>query len=155
MSYELPQTMLELKNIDLRTDPDARTYVKNETVQVEFAKQPGELISLEGPNKYAIGDALITGSGGERWCVSRDRFDAKYEPLSPLKHGEDGAYRNKPVPVLAKQMQGPFTIARSTGGDVLQGKPQDWLMQYAPGDYGITENARFQKVYREVNGLKT
>ena len=142
--------MLELKNIDLRTDSEAHTYVKNETVQVAFAKQTGELISLEGPNKYVIGDAIITGSTGDRWCVSRNRFDAKYEPLPLLKHGQDGAYRNKPVPVLAKQMQEPFSIARSTGGDVLHGKPQDWLMQYAPGDYGITENARFLKVYRVV-----
>jgi hypothetical protein len=37
---------------------------------------------------------------------------------------------------------------------VLTGKPGDWLMQYAPGDYGITERARFEAVYRPADGPK-
>jgi len=142
--------MLKIDEVDLRSDPDAARYVKNETVQVIFAREAGELISREGPNRCAKGDALITGSTGDRWCVSRERFDAKYEPVSPLAHGEDGAYRNKPIPVLAKQMRVSFSIARSSGGDVLRGKAGDWLLQYAPGDYGIAEDARFRQVYRAV-----
>jgi hypothetical protein len=146
-SGNLP-TMLELKDIDLRSDPASNYYVKNEVVQVTFAKSDGELVSPEGANHYRAGDALIIGSTGNRWSVSRDRFDAKYEPLSRLKHGEAGAYRNKPIPVLAKQINEPFTIARSANGDILSGSAQDWLLQYAPGDFGIVENARFQQVYR-------
>ncbi|WP_049117333.1 PGDYG domain-containing protein, partial [Burkholderia cepacia] len=69
--------MLELKHIDLRTDPQARRVVKDETVAVSFADADGELMSLEGPNRYVAGDALITGSTGDRWVVSRARFDAK------------------------------------------------------------------------------
>ena len=30
-----------------------------------------------------------------------------------------------------------FTLARSSGGDVLCGLAHDWLLQYAPGDFGI------------------
>jgi len=69
--------MHELKNIDLRLDPRAREYIKSEVVQVVFAQDDGELVSREGPNRYTVGDALITGSTGDRWCVSRDRFDGK------------------------------------------------------------------------------
>jgi hypothetical protein len=140
--------MLHLTEIDLRLDPDARTYVKDEIVAVHFATHDGELTSLEGPNRYARGDAIITAASGERWCVSRDRFDAKYEPLASLQPGRDGEYCNKPVQVLAKQMHAPFSIARSRGGDILQGNAGDWLMQYAPGDFGITAAARFVRVYR-------
>ncbi len=140
--------MIELSHIDLRTDAKAGSYIKSEVVRVEFAQQDGELISLEGPNRFMVGDALITGSTGDRWCVSRDRFNAKYEPVPPTRYGEDGAYRNKPIPVLAKQMPEPFTLARSAGGDVLRGAAGDWVMQYAPGDFGVTENKRFQQVYR-------
>jgi hypothetical protein len=140
--------MIELKNIDLRFDPDARWYVKDEVVQVAFARQEGELVSLEGPNRYLAGDALITGSTGSRWSVSRERFDSRYEAVSPVRQGEDGPYRNRPVPVLAKQMKVPFSIARSEGGDRLSGESGDWLMQYAPGDFGITEHSRFAQVYR-------
>lgn len=142
--------MQTLEHIDLRQDPEARDYVKNETVQVQFAREVGELMSREGPNRYQVNDAIITGSTGDRWCVSRDRFDAKYQAVPPLQHGQDGAYRNKPIPILAKQIPFAFSIARSTGGDVLYGKPQDWLVQYAPGDYGLVENTRFMQVYRPV-----
>lgn len=137
-----------LTDIDLRQDPDARWYVKDETVEVTFAAGAGELISREGPNRYGRGDAIVTGATGDRWVVSRARFDARYLPAGPHAHGENGAYRNRPTPVLVKEMSRAFAIERSAGGDVLNGKPGDWLMQYAPGDHGITERARFLAVYR-------
>jgi hypothetical protein len=140
--------MLELANIDLRADPEAREYVKDEVVAVVFARAAGELISREGPNRYRAGDALITGSTGDRWSVSRERFDLKYEPVAPGVTGVDGPHRARPLPVLARQIAEPFTIAREAGGDLLKGLAQDWVMQYAPGDYGVVENARFQQVYR-------
>jgi hypothetical protein len=140
--------MLQLTNIDLRNDPEARTFVKNEVVDVVFAVEKGELISLEGPNRYQVRDAILTAANGARWVVSRNRFDEKYLPEANLAHGNNGLYRNKPVPVLAKQMPEAFTLQRSTGSDFLIGKSGDWVMQYAFGDYGITENARFQSVYR-------
>lgn len=141
--------MIELTQLDLRTDANAQRVVKDETVAVAFAAEPGELMSLEGPNRYARGDAIITGSTGERWVVSRERFDAKYLPAdAALAHGESGAYRNRPAVVLAKRMAEPFTIARSAGGDRLTGDAGDWVMQYAPGDYGVVKAERFAKVYR-------
>jgi hypothetical protein len=142
--------MTELKNLDLSQDANACRVVKNETVSVEFATAEGELMSLEGPNRYVHGDALITGSTGERWVVSRERFDAKYIPAdAAVAHGQAGAYRNRPAVVLAKQMHEAFSLARSAnGGDVLRGAAGDWIMQYAPGDYGVVQAARFAKVYR-------
>ena len=140
--------MIELRQLDLTRDPAAAHYVKDEVVQVAFAAAPGSLISLEGPNHYAAGDALISGATGERWSVTRDRFDAKYVAQAPTVPGSDGAYRAKAVPVLAKQMREPFTLARSAGGDVLSGGAGDWVLQYAPGDYGVVAQARFARVYR-------
>jgi hypothetical protein len=106
------------------------------------------LQSAVGLNRYAAGDALLTGSTGDRWCVSRDRFDAKYRPEPPLAPGRVGHYRNRPVAVLAKQINVAFSVARSAGGDVLQGNAGDWLLQYAPGDHGVVAQARFDSVYR-------
>jgi PGDYG protein len=134
--------MKTLTNIDLTADHAAKKFIKHEIVHVAFAATDGELTSREGINLYYVGDALITSESGERWCVSRDRFELKYEAVAEDK------FRAKPVPVLAKQMLEPFAISRSAGGDVLQGVAQDWLVQYAPGDYGIVENARFVRVYR-------
>ncbi|RKP58580.1 PGDYG domain-containing protein [Pararobbsia silviterrae] len=140
--------MLALDTIDLRDDPDAHEYVKDEIVTVAFAREDGELLSREGPNRYRAGDALITGSTGDRWSVTRDRFDLKYVPVAPTLAGGDGPYRARPVAVLAKQIHEPFSIARVAGGDRLKGVAHDWVMQYAPGDYGLVENARFKQVYR-------
>ncbi len=142
--------MLELDNIDLTTDPAASRYIKTELVAVAFARQDGDLISLEGPNHYQAGDALITGSTGSRWVVSRHRFDAKYEAVPPTKVGEDGHYRARPVPVLARQIAEPFRARRSAGGDVLRGNAGDWLLQYGPGDFGVAEQQRFAQVYKKV-----
>lgn len=142
--------MLEFKDIDLTQDAAAALYVKDEVVDVVFAKSDGELISREGPNRFETGDALIAGSTGDRWSVSRNRFDAKYLPVTPAQAGEDGHYRAKPLPVLAKQLDEEFSIARCLGGDVLHGLAHDWLLQYAPGDFGIVEDARFQRVYRRI-----
>lgn len=142
--------MRDLLDIDLRTDPLAARYVKSETVDVEFARQAGELVSLEGPNRYQPGDALITGSTGSRWSVARERFAAKYEPLPPAAMGEDGRYRARPMPVLARQIDEPFSAARSAGGDRLYGKAGDWLLQYGPGDFGVAEQNRFAQIYRRL-----
>lgn len=141
--------MLELTQLDLSTDSAAQRVVKDETVTVEFAVAPGELMSLEGPNRYAPGDAIISSVTGERWVVSRERFDPKYLPAdAALTHGEPGAYRNRPTVVLARRMDEAFSLLRSTGGDRLTGAAGDWVMQYAPGDYGVVKAARFAKVYR-------
>ena len=142
--------MRDLGSPDLATDCDARRVVKNEVVAVEFAADPGVVVSSVGENRYARGDALIVGSNGDRWCVSRARFDARYRPCPGTRAGSAGAYRNVPVTVLAKQIDEPFRIARVAGGDVLYGQAGDWAVQYAPGDYGIVDAVRFARVYRPI-----
>jgi hypothetical protein len=49
-------------------------------------------------------------------------------------------------------MPAAFSVARSAGGDVLRGAAGDWLVQYAPGDYGVVARARFDRVYRVTAG---
>ena len=138
---------MQIDQLDLTADSAARRAVKDEKVSVEFAEVGGELTSAVGVNRYAPGDALITGSTGDRWSVSRNRFDAKYDPEPPTLRGHSGNYRNRPTTVLAKRMHQPFAVMRSADGDTLQGDAGDWLIQYAPGDFGIVENTRFQRVY--------
>ena len=136
--------------VDLRTDAAAAVFVKHERVAVCFGQAAGSLQSREGANHYTAGDALVTGSNGDVWSVSRERFDGRYQPAAQIQHGEDGIYRNKPLPVLAKQVPEAFTLCRSAGGDLLRGKAGDWLLQYAPGDYGIVDQDKFARVYRPL-----
>lgn len=143
--------MTHLEQIDLTQDAAAGSYLKTEVVQVVFAQAPGELVSLEGPNKYQVGDAIITGCTGDRWSVDRHRFGAKYQPVAPTTDGQDGSYIAKAVPVLAKQIHEAFTAARSAGRDVLRGEAGDWLMQYGPGDFGVCGRSRFERVYQKID----
>jgi hypothetical protein len=137
-----------LEDLDLTGDIHAVWAVKDELVTVEFALGAGTLESAVGTNGYAAGDALITGTTGDRWCVSRDRFEAKYTAEAPTQSGQPGSYRNRPLPVRARRMDIAFSVRRSAGGDVLRGEIGDWLVQYAPGDHGIVAAARFERVYR-------
>ena len=160
-----------LVNIDLASDPGAASYLKEECVDVVFASEDGELLSREGPNRYRATDALVTGSTGDLWSVSRERFDLKYERLAGPAlermlataagaggndvHSEHGAalggrFKTRPMPVFAKQIREPFSIHRSKDGDLLHGGALDWLLEYAPGDYGVVERARFEQVYRPI-----
>jgi hypothetical protein len=140
-----------LQDLDLTGNFHAVWAVKDERVIVEFAVAAGTLESAVGTNRYAVGDALITGTTGDRWCVSRDRFDAKYAAEEPTQIGQPGNYRNRPLPVRARCMDVPFCVRRSAGGDVLHGKAGDWLVQYAPGDHGIVAQDRFARVYRVLD----
>ena len=143
--------LLKLDTPDLRDDEGARWVCKDEVVSVQFATEAGSLESAVGSNCYVMGDALLTGSTGDRWCVSRDRFDAKYRPEGATQHGTAGRYRNRPVAVLAKQMTVAFSVERSAGGDTLQGESGDWLVQYAVGDHGVVAAGRFASVYRDLS----
>src|ERR1700680_1085115 len=129
--------MLQLESPVLAADSGACWVVKDEVVSVEFAAAAGILESAVGPNRYGAGDALLTGSTGDRWCVSRDRFDVKYRPEAHTSPGEPGRYRNHPVPVLAKLMTVAFAVERSAGGDRLHGNAGGWVGAYAPRGDGI------------------
>jgi hypothetical protein len=64
---------MDFEAIDLRHDTHAAWYLKHETVEVVFARSAGSIASREGPNHYRAGDALLSGSGGDRWSVTRER----------------------------------------------------------------------------------
>ena len=142
--------MLDLGCPLLSQDPAAIRVVKDEVVAVEFAQAAGVLMSAVGANHYQADDALVTGSTGDRWCVSRERFDAKYRPCEGTVAGRAGRYRNLPVVIFAKQINEPFRVARVPGGDLLTGRAGDWAVEYAPGDCGLVDRLRFERVYRRA-----
>jgi hypothetical protein len=142
--------LLPVDRVDLAIDPKSCWIIKDEIVSVQFAEADGELQSAVGLNRFMRGDALVTGSTGDRWCVSRARFDAKHRPMDGVVAGQAGRYRNIPQPIRGKRMLVPFLVARCADGDVLQGAAGDWLVEYSPGDHGIVARARFDQVYREV-----
>jgi hypothetical protein len=137
-----------MSELNLRDDPDARRACKRSIpVRVEFATESGTLDTREGPVGYARGDALLTGSNGERWPVPRASFDASYEPVAPMRHGKPGPYRKRPLILWAKPMAEPFAVTLDHDRGTLCGKPGDWLVQYAPDDLGVVSGSLFGDTY--------
>ena len=95
----------------------------------------------------ASGDAIVTGTNGERWPVGRERFLTKYLPLSPTVSGGDGFYQSQPNTVLALKMEEPFTVVLSDGVSLLTGKAGDWLLDYGDGSLGVVDAHIFCDIY--------
>ena len=145
---ELRESAVHVSALDLRGDRDARRACKRSPpVRVEFAPESGTLETREGPVGYARGDALLTGSEGERWPVPRASFDASYEPVAPSRHGKPGSYRKRPLILWAKPMAEPFAVTLDCDRGTLRGKPGDWLVQYGPDNLSVVSGSSFSDTY--------
>lgn len=139
-------------NLDLGRDPKAiRARKRPQTIAAAFARADGACETLEGPVHYRAGDAIVTGTQGERWPVERQKFLAAYEPEPPLAAGQDGQYVSRPREVLARRIEqaGQVTVGRAS--DTLRGEPGDWLVQYDDGSYGIIRSDIFASTYDVVD----
>jgi hypothetical protein len=138
---------------DLSADPRAlRVRKKPLPLRVEFATADGVCETLEGPVQYRAGDAILTGTRGERWPIKRDSFAASYEPVPPTRAGENGAYRKTPSLAFALRLDRPRDVPVGWQNDPLHGKPGDWLMQYSDGSHGVIRDEIFRDSYAPVSG---
>ncbi len=116
-------------------------------VRVKFALSPIVIETLEGPVFAATGDAIVTGTQGERWPVGRERFLTKYLPVSPTISGGDGFYQSQPNTVRALKIEEPFSVVLSDGVSLLTGKVGDWLLDYGDGSLGVVAEHIFSDTY--------
>jgi hypothetical protein len=115
-------------------------------LKVTFASQDGICQTLEGSVSYSKGDAILTGIAEEKWPVSRVKFDDRYVPLDDIVFGHDGVYIKQPKIVLALKLEEPMSITLEKG-DILEGKPGDWLLQYSEAEFGIVKEEIFRATY--------
>ena len=120
-------------------------------VTVSFAKSAGELHTLEGPVRYALGDAIMTGINGEHWPISRANFEATYVPVGPLALGEAGQYVKKLIPVDAYQIDRDGTITLEGQHGDLQAQAGDWVITGPDGSQWVVAQAIFQATYQAVS----
>jgi hypothetical protein len=133
---------------DLSHDRTAhRARKRDVALQVEFAATDGTLATQEGTVGYSAGDALLTGTQGERWPIARETFDATYAPVAPIREGKPGRYRKRPLVVWAKPMAEPFSVTLEGDRGTLIGHAGDWLVQYAPSDFSVVDASVFAQTY--------
>lgn len=119
-------------------------------VQVQFAPGACTVQTQEGTVHARPGDAIVTGTSGERWRVSRAHFAEKYQAVPPTLDGEAGRYISLPNPILAVPMSERFAVLLADGVSRLQGQPGDWLVDYGDGSLGIVSKEIFASTYEVV-----
>jgi len=117
------------------------------SVTVAFASTPGTCATLEGEIHYNAGDAIVTGTRGEKWPVGRLRFEATYEPEVGETPGTDGRYRKRPALIRGRQLLEKTTVTLSDGRGILTGHAGDWLVRYGEEDYAIIARDIFNETY--------
>ncbi len=128
---------------DLRNVPGVfRACKKPIPMRVVFAPEDGTLQTREGPVAYQRGDAILTGTEGERWPIQREKFDATYQPTA-----EAGIYTKRPMDVLAWVTPKPLDIDLPDGRGSLHAEPGDVIVQYAPGDQFVVSASIFARTY--------
>jgi hypothetical protein len=134
-------------------DTDSRRVVARKlerAVQVRFTDAACEIHTREGIVKAKPGDAIITGTGGEQWRVSRARFPEKYRPRPPLVAGSAGEYLSLRYRIHALAMPRPFEVLLADGESRLSGQAGDWLVDYGDGSLGVVSPAIFATTYEII-----
>lgn len=119
-------------------------------IEVRFTAVPCTVQSREGVVHARRGDAILTGTSGEHWRVSRERFAEKYRPVPPTVAGESGRYASLPYRIMAVPMTEDFEVQLADGLSRLQGSAGDWLVDYGDGSLGIVSPAVFATTYEIV-----
>ena len=120
-------------------------------IEVRFTSIACTLQTPEGIVHARPGDAILTGTAGEHWRVSRERFPEKYRPVPPTRAGETGRYMSLPIRIQALPMTDSFEVLLADGISRLHGRAGDWLVDYGDGSLGIVSPAIFSTTYEIVN----
>ena len=120
-------------------------------IEVRFTSIACTLQTPEGIVHARPGDAILTGTAGEHWRVSRERFAEKYRPVPPTRAGETGRYMSLPNRIQALPMADSFEVMLADGISRLNGRAGDWLVDYGDGSLGIVSPAIFSTTYEIVN----
>ena len=122
-----------------------KTAKKPIPLNYEISKTAQTIATKEGPVAARAGDAIMTGTKGEKWPIPKNKFKQTYDIVG------DGLAAKKNIPVSAQQMNKPFNVKVSWSDDLLRGKAGDFLVQYGPGDYGVVEKEIFKQTYNTKN----
>jgi PGDYG protein len=120
-------------------------------IAVRFTPVACTVQTSEGVVHAMPGDAIITGTAGEHWRVSRARFSDKYRPVPPTVAGEAGRYVSLPNRILALSMPEPFEVLLADGTSRLRGGAGEWLVDYGDGSLGIVSEAIFATTYEIID----
>ena len=128
-----------------------RARKRVQEVDVRFTPVECTVKTNEGVVHARPGDAILTGTAGEHWRVSRSHFAGKYRPVPPTVAGADGRYECLPIRIKGVPMSEAFEVQLADGISRLTGRAGDWLVDYGDGSLGIVSPAIFATTYEIID----
>jgi hypothetical protein len=117
-----------------------KTYKHPTPIQYKTAIEPGTVDTLEGPVDYQAGHKIITGSKGEKYPVSAEKFADYYDD------NNDGTATPKKIDKIAK-LADHDGVVKASWGDLNYKSDEDYIVRHGAGDYGVVKKDIFAQTY--------
>jgi hypothetical protein len=107
----------------------------------DIASTDGTIETLEGPVRYKAGSYIMTGSKGEQYPITPERF-------KELKDDNgDGTASPKKILKLAKLADHDGIVNTSWGEPLNYTAGNDYIVKHGPNDYGVVKKDIFTQTY--------
>jgi hypothetical protein len=132
----------EMKGItdDWFKDGGFKTFKLAKPIRYVTATDSGTVDTLEGPVKYVAGHKIITGPKGEKYPVSPESFEDKYDI------DDENTATPKKIIKYAK-LADHDGVLHTSWGDLEYTKGNDVIVRHGEGDYGAVKKEIFQQTY--------
>ena len=110
-----------------------------------FAEFDEEIQTLEGLVTARAGDAVLTGTKGENWPITREKFEVSYD-----FDKTQGTCAKKPVVVSVQEMSESFQVTVGWSNQPIRGSAGDFKVTYGPDDFGVVAREIFLDTYSVV-----
>lgn len=109
-----------------------------------LASEDGTINTLEGLVAYKKGFYILTGSKGEKYPMSPEKFRELKTDLG------SGRCQPKKISKLAKLADHDGEVKTSWGEKLSYRKEEDYIVKHGSGDYGVVKKSIFFDTYEKA-----
>jgi hypothetical protein len=121
-------------------DGGFNTFKLAKPIHYDTATDSGTVDTLEGPVRYEAGHKIITGPKGEKYPVSPESFEDKYDI------DDEHTATPKKIVKYAK-LADHDGVLQTSWGNLEYTKGNDVIVRHGDGDYGAVKLDIFQQTY--------
>lgn len=116
------------------------TFKLAKPIHYDTATDSGTVDTLEGPVRYEAGHKIITGPKGEKYPVSPESFEDKYDI-------EDEHTATPKKIIKYAKLADHDGVLETSWGNLEYTKGNDVIVRHGEGDYGAVKLDIFQQTY--------
>jgi hypothetical protein len=117
-----------------------KTFKLAKPIHYDTATDSGTIDTLEGPVKYVAGHKIITGPKGEKYPVSPESFEDKYDI--------DDEHTATPKKIFKRaKLADHDGVVKASWGDLNYKAGEDFIVRHGHNDYGVVKKDIFAKTY--------